>query len=308
MLISVVVCTRNRARQIGEFLESVVAMSPPAVASWELILVDNGSTDGTAEVARSFGDRLPLRIVREEQPGLSNARNAGVAEARGDYICWTDDDVILDPQWIQAYERAFMDHPNVGVFGGPVRPRLIGSTPEWFSEGRPLLSGLLAERPDRPAGPIDLEHLDRLPFGANFAVRLDAQRLETYDPELGVSPSFRRLGEETKVMIALLRRGYSAGWVPGAIVNHLIPEGRQTRAYVAQYFQSAAGTSAFLRARGETDFINAGPSSGRVSKRRMIRHAILYHGWRLAGRTRRWLYHFIELNRLKGFQDATSGA
>ncbi|WP_052247687.1 glycosyltransferase family 2 protein [Brevundimonas nasdae] len=307
MLISVVVCTRNRARQIGEFLESAAALTPPSGAAWELVLIDNGSTDGTAEAAGRFADRLPLRLFREERAGLSNARNAGVAQARGDYICWTDDDVLLDPQWLAEYAKAFVAQPDVALFGGPVRPRLIGDTPEWFHEGRPLLGGLLAERPDRPDGPIDLDHLERLPFGANFAVRSDAQRLETYDRELGVSPDFRRLGEETKVMIALLRRGYTAGWAPGAVVNHLIPEGRQTLAYVAQYFQSAAATSAFLTARGEADFINAGPA-GRLSKRRFVRHAILYRAWRLLGRSRRWLYHFIELNRLKGFRDAMSGA
>ena len=84
MLISVVVCTRNRARQIGEFLESVVALTPPSRADWELVLIDNGSTDGTAEVAERYADRLPLRVVREDRPGLSNARNAGVAAACGD--------------------------------------------------------------------------------------------------------------------------------------------------------------------------------------------------------------------------------
>lgn len=307
MLISVVVCTRNRARQIGEFLDSAVALAPPVGAEWELVLVDNGSTDGTAEVARRFADRLPLRIVREDRAGLSNARNAGVQEAKGDYICWTDDDVLLDPHWLAEYAKAFASNPDIALFGGPVRPRLIGETPDWFHEARPLLGGLLAERPDQPAGPISADHLERLPFGANFAVRRDAQQLEHYDPELGVSPDFRRLGEETKVMIALLRRGYAAGWAPGAIVNHLIPEGRQTLAYVAQYFQSAAATSAFLRARGEEDFINAGPLEGRISKRRLARHAVLYRGWRVAGRPRRWIYHFIELNRLKGFRDAMQG-
>lgn len=308
MLISVVVCTRNRARQIGEFLESVVALTPPSRADWELVLIDNGSTDGTAEVAERYADRLPLRVVREDRPGLSNARNAGVATAGGDYICWTDDDVVLDRQWLVEYERAFEARPEVALFGGPVRPRLLGVTPGWFTEGRALLSGLLAERPNQPEGEIDLDHLHRLPFGANFAVRTDAQRLETYDPELGVSPDFRRLGEETKLMIALLRRGYAAGWAGGAIVNHLIPESRQTLAYVAQYFQSAAGTSAFLQARGETDFINAGPSRGRNWRGRLARHALLYHGWRLAGSTPRWLYHFIELNRIRGFQAANSQA
>lgn len=306
MLISVVVSTRNRAPQIGQFLDSAAALAPPVGADWELGLADNGSADGTAEVARRFADRLPLRIVREDRASLSNARNAGVQDATGEYICWTDVDVLLDPHWLAEYATAFASQPASrcsAALSGPGRSakRPTGSLT------RPLLGSLLAERPDKPDGPITTDHLERLPFGANFIVRRDEQNLEHDDADLGAFPDFRRLGEEIKVMIALLGRGYAAGWAPGAMVNHLIPECRQCLAYVARYFQDAAATSAFLRARGEEGFINAGPLEGRISKRRLARHAVLYRGWRLAGRPRRWIYHFIELNRLKGFRDAMQG-
>jgi len=107
MFVSVVVCTRNRADQLGEFLQSAAGLTVPPGLAWELIIVDNGSSDHTAEVVESFASQIPVRCVREDKAGLSNARNRGVDEAKGDYICWTDDDVKLDPKWLSAYVAAF---------------------------------------------------------------------------------------------------------------------------------------------------------------------------------------------------------
>src|SRR5688500_3500637 len=97
MQVTVIICTRNRADQLRRTLESAAAVDTPEHVSWELLVVDNGSTDHTPEVVESFSGRLPIRRVSEPEAGLSNARNRGVAEAKGDYICWTDDDVLIDP-------------------------------------------------------------------------------------------------------------------------------------------------------------------------------------------------------------------
>jgi hypothetical protein len=77
--ITVIICTRNRAPQLRQALESAARLRVPDDLKWELVVVDNGSSDGTAEVAASFKSRLPVRVIREETPGLSNARNRGVA-------------------------------------------------------------------------------------------------------------------------------------------------------------------------------------------------------------------------------------
>ena len=94
MQISVVLCTRNRAEQLRSTLESATRMRIPDGLAWEFVLVDNGSTDHTADVVADFEGRLPIRRVVETTPGLSNARNCGVAAARGDHNSWTDDDGI----------------------------------------------------------------------------------------------------------------------------------------------------------------------------------------------------------------------
>src|SRR5579864_5913338 len=118
--ISVIICTRDRAAQLASVLATACALKVPEGLSWELCVVDNGSSDSTPQVVREFSETLPIRYIREDVPGLSNARNRGVDEARGRYICWTDDDVEIDPEWLSAYAEAFRRHPDAAVFGGRI--------------------------------------------------------------------------------------------------------------------------------------------------------------------------------------------
>jgi glycosyltransferase involved in cell wall biosynthesis len=246
--ITMIVCTRNRAAQLRNFLDSAVRMQIPDGLRWEFLIVDNGSTDGTADVARAYQDRLPLRLVREERAGLSNARNKGVEEAAGRYICWTDDDVLLDPQWLAAYSAAFKRHPEAAVFGGRINPVLGAPTPRWFARLRDEwpVRILLAKRDfgqdpcplDFPAGVI--------PFGANFAIRTEEQRKVGYEPGLGVSPNHRRIGEEAEVIHRLLARGAKGWWVPGATVSHIISTQRQTWDYIYDFNAAYGETLAYL--------------------------------------------------------------
>jgi GT2 family glycosyltransferase len=254
--VTVVICTRNRARQLASVLASASAMHVPEGLQWEFLLVDNGSTDNTAEVAMGFADRLPMRVVREEVPGLSNARNRGVAEARGTYLCWTDDDVVIDPSWLTAYVAAFRAHPEAAVFGGKVIPLLEGGqAPDWFKQCQfkePICS-LLAYR-DLGEAELPLSFGgNRVPYGANFAVRTAEQRQALYDPKLGVSPTHKRLGEESDVMYRLFKAGAKGWWVPGSKVNHIIPPARQTKAYVFEYSFLAGATMAHMLAHHPLD-------------------------------------------------------
>ncbi|MBX9715690.1 MAG: glycosyltransferase family 2 protein [Burkholderiaceae bacterium] len=248
--VTVVICTRNRARQLASVLESAAAMSVPEGLQWEFLLVDNGSTDDTTEVAMGFADRLPMRVVREDTPGLSNARNKGVEQARGRYMCWTDDDVVIDPGWLAAYVQGFRMHPDAAVFGGKVIPLLEGgNAPDWFERGKfqQPLSSLLAYR-DLGEVAIPLGFSGGLvPYGANYAVRTQEQRQALYDPQLGVSPSHKMLGEEVDVMYRMFKAGVTGWWVPGSLVNHIIPPARQTRSYVYEYYFLAGATMVHMR-------------------------------------------------------------
>ena len=248
MDVTVLICTRDRRAMLERALGSIASARVPAGLAWELVVVDNGSADGTAAAAEGFAGRLPIRVVREERAGLSHARNRGVEAARGGLIVWTDDDVLVDAGWLEAHCRAAAAHPEAAFFGGRVDPVLEPPTPGWLRDNLDLLEHLVAGR-DFGETPFAIRgEDDRLPFGANFAVRAADQRRHPYDPNLGVSPTLRRSGEETTVLRALLREGREGRWVPDSRVLHLFPARRQTFAYVLQHYRAYGETAAYLAA------------------------------------------------------------
>lgn len=244
MKISVAICTRNRAQSLARTLESLTALRPLSDASWELLIIDNGSHDETPEVVQRFSDRLPIRRVFESEGGLSRARNRAIDEATGEYIVWTDDDVLVDPDWLVAYAEAFRAYPDAAVFGGKILPRFDQPTPKWFSLAVPLLGALLAHR-DFGDASIALQSPGTIPYGANYGIRMREQRGFKYDPELGASPYHRRLGEETTVIASILDSGRKGVWIPRSIVYHCISTERQTIAHVIDYYRSVGATAAF---------------------------------------------------------------
>jgi glycosyltransferase involved in cell wall biosynthesis len=235
---SVVICTRNRAGQLAQMLEVFKNLHIPSGVQWEMVVVDNGSTDDTAQVIESFSTTLPMRRVFEPKAGLSNARNAAVDAVKGLYILWTDDDVIVDPEWLSAYHRASKTWPDAAVFGGKVVCDFEEPSPIWFKKSAEHLGDLLAAR-DFGDKPLPLaKYGDPTPYGANYAIKTKEQRQHLYDPSLGVAPNRRWGGEETAVISAMLRDGAEGWWVPDAIVHHQIPTSRQTIEYIFQYYEA----------------------------------------------------------------------
>jgi glycosyltransferase involved in cell wall biosynthesis len=218
-------------------------MIPPSLA-WELIVVDNGSTDATPTTIGSFEGILPIRRVFQPVAGLSNARNAGVAAAQGEYIVWTDDDVIVMPNWLAGFASAFRRYPEAAVFAGKVTPVLLDPTPPWFAAAVDTLADLIAKR---DLGPQPLPLGVDAPFvGACYAVRTLEQKQYSYNPELGVAPGRRMGGEEIDVLNKIIASGKAAWWIPDAEVRHIIPPSRQTFSYVLEYYESEGARSAYL--------------------------------------------------------------
>jgi glycosyltransferase involved in cell wall biosynthesis len=266
MFLTVAICTRNRAASLGQTLRSLCLAEKPG--RWELIVVDNGSTDSTASVCDAYACALPLRRVVEPRPGLSHARNAAVSAARGDYIVWTDDDVLVGPGWLKAYIAAFEAWPDAAVFGGKITPIFEGTPPSWFMQCRERFADALAKR-DLGDDPIPLSIAgERVPFGANFAVRAAEQRRFRYDPKLGVAPVRRMLGEETEVIEAILKSGATGRWVPDAEVEHRIGPNRQTAKYLKHYYACRGRTAAFREPRPDVSFAFGAPRElwGRVAR------------------------------------------
>jgi len=212
------------------------------------VVVNNNCTDHTDSVIGAFADRLPIRREFEPQRGLARARNRAVNSAKGDYIIWTDDDVIVDPDWLLAYVEAFRRWPQAAVFGGRIEPRYIESAPQWVIECQELLGGMLAIR-DLGEEYLPLSFAGwRLPYGPNFAVRAAEQRLFRYNLKLGQAPGQRRRGEETELVQRLLRSGAQGYWVPKAKVEHCFVCEQLTVKCAANFWSSAGEVQAFCDA------------------------------------------------------------
>lgn len=234
MRFTVAICTWNRAPLLTRVLEQLTRVRQTP-GEWEVLVVNNKSTDDTERVLDAFAGRLPLRRAFEPSPGLSHARNTAVSHATGDYIVWTDDDALIDVGWLAAYDRAAARHPEAAVFGGPVRPRFEGTPPRWLSSSLQEIGAAYAAR-DLGGEPFELEVGGELPFGANFVIRAREQRRFPYDPSLGRRLAGGALGEETAVIRAILGAGGTGWWVPDATVEHWIPKERQTISYLRSYY------------------------------------------------------------------------
>ncbi len=235
MNITIAICTWNRCALLKETLEHVARLSIPQGVEWELLVVNNNSTDATDETLASFAGRLPLRTVFEAEPGLSHARNRAVREATGDYILWTDDDVLVDENWLAAYSEAFEQWPDAAIFGGNIEPWFEGTPPDWLPRIWSRVASAYASR-DLGEQAIALSQ-ELVPFGANFAVRTAEQRKYLYDPRLGVRPGNIMGGEETTVIRNMMADGIAGRWIPKARVRHYLPQARQSIAYLRKYFK-----------------------------------------------------------------------
>ena len=245
MFITVAICTHNRAESLRRTLDSLVAMKVVGDIEWELVIVNNNSADHTDHVIGEYPGRLPIRREFQPQPGHSNARNRAIDAAKGEYIVWTDDDVLVDTNWLKAYAEAFRQWPEAAVFGGRIIPRFEPPAAKWVVESELILEGAYARRDfGSDTQPLCLAKY-RIPFGANFAIRTKEQRTFRYDPNLGLAPNRRRYGDEYDVIERLLESGATGYWIPSAKVKHCIGQDKQTTRYVVDYYTAVGETEAF---------------------------------------------------------------
>jgi glucosyl-dolichyl phosphate glucuronosyltransferase len=247
MRVTAAICTWNRAESLRRTLDSLATMRVPTNLDWDLLIINNNCTDHTDAVIREFCGRLPIQRLLESKQGQSHARNRAIDAAQGDYVIWTDDDVVVDLDWLAAYVHAFLQYPDAAVFGGPISPRYEAPVVKWIKEGQAMLGGPYAIRDFGDEYlPLSIQER-RVPYGANFAVRAAEQRMFRYDPNLGLGPGRRGAGEEVDMIERLLRTGATGYWVPTARVEHCIGHNRQTVQYIRRHFVGAGETDAFLQ-------------------------------------------------------------
>ena len=196
--VSVVVCSYNGQRTIGETLNRLHGLNYPA---FEVIVVDDGSTDRTADIARGFPE---FRLISTENGGLSRARNVGMRAATGEIVAYIDDDAYPDPHWLHYLADAFLN-TSYAAIGGPNLP----------PEGDGRIAECVA---NAPGGPIHVllsdEVAEHIP-GCNFSVRKSC--LEAIG---GFDATFRVAGDDVDVCWRLQQRGWTLGYHHSAVVWH----------------------------------------------------------------------------------------
>ncbi len=229
-MISVVVCTHNRANILKRMLESFAGQYGLNNEAWELLVVDNGSTDATRTIIEDMQEKLALRYIHEPCLGLSHARNRGVAEAKGDIVAFLDDDVLVAPDWLQNMRLAF-EQTGADAVGGRSYCVFFRKPPAWM-------------------GPALREHLVEvnkgrqrklLPdgwgvFGLNLAFRKESiLKYGGFTSHLGRKGKSLLAGEECALLQSISHAGGQVWYDPGPVVGHIVTPERLSYDYVRRW-------------------------------------------------------------------------
>ena len=219
---TVILCTRNRPAELRSALTSLVGLAYPA---FEVVVVDNAPGMGTArEVAAGFDDDR-IRVVGEPRPGLARARNTGVRAARHDILAFTDDDVVVDPLWLQGIADGFTDDPRVACVCGMVPSGELRTRAQLYFDARVTWARNCGRKTydiNRPPADDALFpfRVGQFGTGANFAMRRECMfDLGGFDEGLGAG-SRTRGGEDIDMFVRVLLAGYELVYQPSAIVWH----------------------------------------------------------------------------------------
>lgn len=226
--LSVIIPTFNRADTIGLTLQSLREgqLDPQ---DYEILVVDNRSTDGTADLVRGLQrtGQVAIRYLYEERAGVHYARNAGALAARGELLYFTDDDMIATPGMLPELMRLFELDPRIATASGRVLPKWQVEPPPWVLEHcqNTLLS--LQFRPEE----LIVAEYDIGVFSCHQMIRKSAL-LEAggFNPE-NTGGSWVGDGE-TGLGIKLTRRGYKFAYTSRAVIQHIIPATRMTQSYL----------------------------------------------------------------------------
>jgi glycosyltransferase involved in cell wall biosynthesis len=275
-MISVILCTYNRAATLRSALASLQAMDVPGPVEWELVVVDNNSADDTPRVVAEYQQAAPhtVRYVFERTQGHAHARNRGIHEARGATLAFIDDDVLVDRHWLGRIHEAYEQFDCIGV-GGKIIPVWPCEKPRWMRDHGPnkLMRAIVSfDLGDTPCV------LDRPPFGANMSFKRAAfERYGLFRTDLGRTGRDLSGGEDTEFGRRLLHGHETVIYEPAAVIYHPVEPERLTKAYWRRWY-FAYGRMSVRRG----DSLDGAPAAARA--RRLAR--------RLSGSFVRWMLAF----------------
>ena len=235
-LVSIVISTWNRSALLSRTLESITKLQCPSGVDWECVVVNNASTDDTDAIVERFAQGGRIRSIYWPTPGLAGARNAGVREAKGDFILITDDDVLVDQAWLTEAVHIKDEH-NADLVYGRIEPDWESGPPRWYS---PLLAGTFGI----------LDHGDKAGVtatgcgaGANHGFTSSAfQRLGGYNSSFGLDQNGLGGSEDEDLFQRAHRAGMVVAYQPNSRVSHFIPASRCSKQYLIERFRRGAAS------------------------------------------------------------------
>jgi glycosyltransferase involved in cell wall biosynthesis len=253
MDLSVIICTYNRRDHLRNVLTSLAGQELSHAIEWDIVVVDNNSTDDTHEVTKAFSDTspVPVHYAREEKQGLSHARNRGIVESRGRYVAFIDDDAIADPHWVSALYGALKES-DCDCVGGRIYLKPERELPRWLNKD---LWGFLGHL-DYGDKVLSLDRTHTL-FGGNMAFsRAVFESTGLFNPDYGRKGNDNFGGEEYELFLRLLNNGGKGVYAPEAVIYHVIGAAKLRKTY----FRNLHYRAGILKGK------NYGPEGGRSIK------------------------------------------
>ncbi|MGH9468886.1 MAG: glycosyltransferase [Terriglobia bacterium] len=230
MDITLIICTFNRAASLETTLGSIQNLALPASLRWEILVVDNNSTDSTREVVEQFAAASGLNVLYlfEKRQGKSYALNTGIREARGGIIAFADDDVTFDRNWLVSLKQALDGWGCIGV-GGKIIPVWSHAAPPWLQmDGQQAVGHFdIGEKPRE----INFAH------GANGAFKRESfEKYGLFQVETGPDGKARGGYEDDEFGARLNRHGEKIMYAPAAVVYHPVEPEKLNKAYFRKWF------------------------------------------------------------------------
>jgi len=243
MDVTVAICTYNGADAMPEVLDHLHAQEEVDDIQWEVIVVDNNSTDDTHEVVQAYQDtwgrEAPLRYAFEKRQGKSYALQTAVEKAEGTWVALLDDDTLPAPDWIAAIHRFGEKHPHAGVFGGQIHGQFDADLPKSFGLVKPLFA---PNETDEEVCYSAGDQLELAASGSGLVVRKEAWEESVPDAGLerkGPTGKGRgTLGEEYEIQWRCYQNGWEVWHNPDMHLDHKIPAERLEEEYLKDFFKA----------------------------------------------------------------------
>ncbi len=226
--ISAIICTHNRDNYLGAAIDSLLAQD--FTADFEIVVVDNGSSDRTREVVEQRLGDSRVKYVFEPTLGLSVARNTGAKVASADIIAYLDDDAVASVSWLQVLYAAYQNNSKLAIAGGKVTLLWPPNTepPSWLSQG---LAGNLGAY-DLGDKMIFIQQPGLTPRGLNYSLRRSfLEEIGGFDPQLGRVGKNLLSNEELQMTEFAIERGWQVAYIPEALVAHNVAPERLKRSW-----------------------------------------------------------------------------